>query len=106
MLMNLRIYLFIILVLLFNAVVHGQNRGLQSRTEALSGNGKRIALVIGNARYEHAGELKNPINDADLMGETLKKVGFEVSLVKNATKRDLMSGLDQFSNKVLNGGYI
>ena len=103
--MNLRIYLFIILVLLFNAVVHGQNRGLQSRTEALSGNGKRIALVIGNARYEHAGELKNPINDADLMGETLKKVGFEVSLVKNATKKDLISGLDQFSNKALNGGY-
>ena len=36
---------------------------------------KRLALVIGNANYD-LGVLKNPVNDAILMEQTLKVVGF------------------------------
>jgi uncharacterized caspase-like protein len=39
---------------------------------------KRVALVIGNSAYRHAGELANPRNDAADMAAVLKEVGFRV----------------------------
>ncbi len=39
---------------------------------------KRVALVIGNSAYKHAGELANPRNDATDMAAALKKMGFQV----------------------------
>ena len=41
---------------------------------------KRLALVIGNANYDNNGELKNPVNDAVLVSNTLDSLGFEVML--------------------------
>ncbi len=40
--------------------------------------GKRVALVIGNAAYRHAGELANTRNDAGDMAAALRVHGFEV----------------------------
>jgi uncharacterized caspase-like protein len=37
----------------------------------------RVALVIGNARYEHAGVLANTINDANAIAALLTKAGFD-----------------------------
>jgi formylglycine-generating enzyme required for sulfatase activity/uncharacterized caspase-like protein len=37
---------------------------------------KRVALVIGNAAYQHVPRLDNPLNDARLMAETLRGLGF------------------------------
>src|SRR4051812_19084361 len=39
---------------------------------------KRVALVIGNSAYVHAGTLANPKNDATDVAAALKKSGFEV----------------------------
>ena len=39
---------------------------------------KRVALVIGNSAYKHAGELANPKNDATDMAAALKKLSFHV----------------------------
>jgi Caspase domain len=39
---------------------------------------KRVALVIGNGKYTHAGTLSNPVNDATDMAAALKGVGFIV----------------------------
>ena len=61
---NLKAYLVVILFLGICNSTYCQN--------------KRIALVIGNAAYEHGGALKNPVNDALLMGSTLESLGFEV----------------------------
>lgn len=44
-----------------------------------TGNGTRIALVIGNAAYTHAGKLANPANDAKGMFDALEGLGFAVS---------------------------
>jgi len=33
---------------------------------------RRVALLIGNARYLHENKLGNPINDAELLGDVLK----------------------------------
>ena len=37
----------------------------------------RVALVIGNANYD-IGALKNPVNDAELMKQTLEELNFDV----------------------------
>jgi hypothetical protein len=44
--------------------------------EALAG--KRVALVIGNSSYKHAGELANPKNDAADVATVLNRIGFQV----------------------------
>lgn len=50
----------------------------------------RIALVIGNSNYETMGwQLANPANDARLMKDALESVGFQVSLLIDATEDDM-----------------
>ncbi|MEM9427981.1 MAG: SUMF1/EgtB/PvdO family nonheme iron enzyme [Pseudomonadota bacterium] len=41
---------------------------------------RRVALVIGNAAYEIAPALANPVNDAKAIGAALDRLGFEVTL--------------------------
>ncbi len=47
----------------------------------------RVALVIGNSAYRNVSRLDNPSNDATLMAETLRGLGF--SLVGGAAQLDL-----------------
>lgn len=50
----------------------------------------RIALVIGNSKYETTGwALLNPENDARLMKGALEDVGFKVTLLLNATEDEM-----------------
>ena len=39
---------------------------------------KRVALVIGNAAYQNAPTLPNPVNDGAVIASTLKDAGFDV----------------------------
>jgi hypothetical protein len=39
---------------------------------------RRVALVVANGDYAHAGSLKNPINDARLVTGALRTAGFEI----------------------------
>ncbi|HEX2526563.1 MAG TPA: caspase family protein [Geminicoccus sp.] len=39
---------------------------------------RKVALVIGNSSYEHAGLLANPRNDAQAMADTFRRIGFDV----------------------------
>ena len=48
---------------------------------------RKLALVIGNAEYL-IGPLDNPVNDARLIGTTLKSLGFEVYIKRTLTKND------------------
>jgi regulator of sirC expression with transglutaminase-like and TPR domain len=50
----------------------------ESRSRAV--NERRIALVIGNGRYENMARLPNPTNDASDLAGVLKGLGFEVTL--------------------------
>jgi len=60
---------------------------------------KRVALVIGNASYQHTASLPNPVNDADDIAVALKKVGFEVIAVKNVDKRSLEKAMADFGRQ-------
>lgn len=43
----------------------------------------RLALVIGNSKYESAGALRNPVNDARAVADVLREQGFEVIYYDN-----------------------
>jgi uncharacterized caspase-like protein len=65
----------------------------------------RIALVIGNSEYGPAiGKLKNPANDAKLMAETLKGLGFSVELVLNADQKAMKRAVKSFGAKLRDAG--
>jgi tetratricopeptide (TPR) repeat protein len=50
-------------------------------------SGKRVALVIGNSDYVNVPSLANPANDARLMADTLRSLGF--TLVGGGAQLDL-----------------
>jgi formylglycine-generating enzyme required for sulfatase activity len=60
---------------------------------------KRYALVIGNADYRdnhRLPALANPLNDAASMERALAEVGFQVTLLKNASRRDMIRAVLKF----------
>jgi hypothetical protein len=61
--------------------------------------GTRVALVIGNAAYEHAGRLNNAVNDARGVAEVLGRIGFEVTAVEDQTLAGLQAALKTFSRQ-------
>ena len=61
--------------------------------------GKRVALVIGNAKYKFS-PLNNPVNDATDMAASLRSVGFDVIEVKDANKRQMRAATRRFEDKL------
>ena len=59
-------------------------------------DGRRVALVIGNSRYERSA-LLNPVNDARLVGDRLKRIGFDVTVVENADAARLATASRDFA---------
>ncbi len=61
---------------------------------------KRVALVIGNSGYQHAGRLANPANDADAITVIFKQAGFDVVESRRDLKvNDMRRALRDFSDK-------
>lgn len=55
----------------------------------------RYALAVGNATYESA-PLTNPINDANAISSNPFNLGFDVTKVTNASRRDLYRAVQSF----------
>ncbi len=64
----------------------------------------RVALVIGNSNYTGA-FLKNPVNDARGMQAALESCKFEVTLLTDATKRQMEEAIRAFGDR-LRGGAV
>lgn len=64
----------------------------------------RLALVVGNAAYSNVTALDNPVNDAELMAESLRKVGFEVTLVTEASQDELIRAISKFGRELRRAG--
>ena len=59
---------------------------------------RRIALVIGNSRYNNAPLLPNPQRDATMVADTLKRTGFaEVTLQTDLSREALATALQKFA---------
>jgi tetratricopeptide (TPR) repeat protein len=64
------------------------------------GQGRRVALVIGNSAYKSVPALTNPQNDASAVAQSLRSVGFDsVTLVGDATREKLIDNLRAFANE-------
>ena len=57
---------------------------------------KKLALVIGNAKYSSPNELNNPTHDSDLIAGALKNLGF--TLIGGGPNKNL--GLTDFNNSL------
>ena len=64
---------------------------------------QRVALVIGNSAYV-ASPLKNPVNDAEDMAQTLRTLNFRVALYQNATHRQMIEAISAFGQDLKKGG--
>ena len=59
----------------------------------------RVALVIGNSKYEWS-PLPNPVNDATDMGQTLRKLGFEVDVQLDVSRVGMHRAIRAFGDKL------
>jgi len=57
----------------------------------------RVALVIGMSKYQNVGTLKNTVNDATAVADTLESIGFDVTRVVDAPLKKLLKIMDEFS---------
>jgi uncharacterized caspase-like protein len=63
---------------------------------------KRVALVIGNGAYQNTLPLANPANDAADIAVALERLGFEVQVERDLTKRGMEAALSRFARSVEN----
>lgn len=61
--------------------------------------GRRVALVVGNANYANAPHLATSINDAGDIADALTRLGFDIVLRRDAAAAELRSAIEEFSLK-------
>lgn len=66
-----------------------------------AGKPARVALVIGNGNYpDAAAPLAQPINDARALTSTLRRNGFDVEVVEDASKDDMERAIARLKGKI------
>ena len=73
-----------------------------------AGGEQRVALVIGNGRYRNVPPLQNPPNDARLVAETVRSLGFQLvgdAVVLDADRPTMERAIRAFGKR-LRGGAI
>jgi uncharacterized caspase-like protein len=72
---------------------------LSVAAQAQGANPDRVALVIGNSKYTNVDALPNPANDARVIAQTLRDIGFAVTdgydLSRDAMERQIRTFLRQ-----------
>jgi uncharacterized caspase-like protein len=73
-------------------------------TEEVTGSVKQashLALVIGNGHYPDASApLTQSINDARALSSTLRKNGFDVDMVEDASKDDMVRAVNRLKSRI------
>jgi TPR repeat protein len=60
----------------------------------------KLALLIANSNYSKFGGLANTDSDAQKLAKVLNSLGFQVSILKNASKEQMLDALKDFEAKV------
>jgi TPR repeat protein len=60
----------------------------------------KLALLIANSNYSKFGGLANTDSDAQKLAKVLNYLGFQVSILKNASKEQMLDALKDFEAKV------
>ncbi|MFM8888250.1 MAG: caspase domain-containing protein, partial [Chthoniobacterales bacterium] len=58
------------------------------------------ALLIANADYSHLGKLPNPVPDARQLADVLRRIGFNVGILENASREDMLLALGDFEERL------
>ena len=61
---------------------------------------KRVALVVGNDLYRNVPALERASGDARTLGETLERLGFQVTRAENLTQRGMSETLLAFDRQI------
>jgi uncharacterized membrane protein YgcG len=77
---------------------------IQAPAQALPEPEQRVALVMGNSKYESTTTLTNPDNDAQSVAELLNSAGFEVIAATDLTHNDMIQVMQNFSAKIAERG--
>ena len=65
------------------------------------GHTSRLALVIGNGHYPDASApLTQSINDARALSSSLRKNGFDVDMVEDASKDDMVRAVNRLKSRI------
>ncbi|MGL3105399.1 caspase family protein [Bradyrhizobium sp. BR 1432] len=65
------------------------------------GHATHLALVIGNGHYPDANApLTQSINDARALSSSLRKSGFDVDMVEDATKDDMVRAVNRLKSRI------
>lgn len=65
------------------------------------GHASRLALVIGNGHYPDANApLTQSINDARALSSSLRKNGFDVDMVEDASKDDMVRAVNRLKSRI------
>jgi hypothetical protein len=73
----------------------------QQPGEAVGKKPSRIALVIGNGHYPDANApLAQPINDARALTASLRRDGFDVDVVEDATRDDMSRAIGRLKSRI------
>jgi uncharacterized caspase-like protein len=73
----------------------------QQSSEAAGKKPSRIALVIGNGHYPDANApLTQPINDARALTAALRRDGFDVDVVEDATRDDMNRAIGRLKSRL------
>ena len=62
---------------------------------------KRVALVIGNANYQHVSHLPNPVNDTADIGAALERLGFAIRRENDLDLTALRRAVSEFSDSAV-----
>ena len=67
----------------------------------------QLALIIGNGRYPDAAEpLNQPINDASGLADAMRRYGFDVDVVEDATKADMARAVERLKSRIKPGSIV
>ncbi|MBR0794204.1 caspase family protein [Bradyrhizobium jicamae] len=71
------------------------------QTGSIAQGASRVALIIGNGHYPDASApLAQPINDARTLSGTLRHEGFDVDVVEDATRDDMVRAVERMKAKI------
>ena len=87
------------LMLLASSCFAASDDGRQLKLKSDAGTEKRIALVIGNSKYNGT-SLANPANDARDVAAALTELGFDVTAKIDVTQKEMNRSIVKFGEKL------
>ena len=74
------------------ALVRAQSEGAGRLLRA-----PKVALVVGNSAYRNVNALRNAGNDARAIAGALRACGFEVTLLEDAPRREMIDAIGAYT---------